>query len=250
MNKHSKFTLVVAITTLLYALPLIANAHYIWIERGAKTARVYYGEVAEVREQSPGRMDVIQGLKAASAGAVLGVKRTQRYFELNGVLASQIVAIEPSIEVKDWSSSGIGIVKPMYYARHSEWPLKAAITGSKEQKLDIQPVAGSKDTFLVLFDGKPLPKNKLVIVAPNDWEQEHKTDDAGKVKVMLPWQGQYVLEVIYKETLGGEFEGKKFDAVRHRSILTVVQPKGISPKGTGGGASSPGGMAQPMAMMN
>ena len=246
MNKHSKFTLVAAIATLLYALPLIANAHYIWIERGAKTARAYYGEVAEVREQSPGKMDDIKGLKAASAGVELGVKRTQRYFELNGALTSQIVAIEPSIAVKDWSASGIGIVKPMYYARHSEWPLKTAIASSKEQKLDIHPVAGSKDIFIVLFDGKPLAKNKLVIYAPNDWEQEHKTDDTGKVKVMLPWQGQYVLEVIYKETLAGEFEGKKFDAVRHRSILTVVQPKGINPKGTGGGASSMGGMAHPM----
>ena len=50
--------------SLASALPLMVNAHCIWIERVAKTAQLYFGEVAEVREQSPGRMDEIKGPKA------------------------------------------------------------------------------------------------------------------------------------------------------------------------------------------
>ena len=96
--------------------------------------------------------------------------------------------------------------------------------------------------------GKPLPKTKAVIYAPNDWEKEYKTDDAGQIKMALPWKGQYAIEVIYKEPSAGEFEGKKFDAFRHRAILTVVQPGGLSPKGTGGGASGMGMMADNMPM--
>lgn len=237
---------------LLCALPLLANAHYIWIERDAKTARIYFGEVAEVREQSPGRLDEIKAPRAwALATDVRGVpakpidlavKREPRYFSLSGTLTQELLATETGYMVKDWSASGIGIVKPMYYARHSSWPLKQALAPAKELKLDVQPVAGTKGTFVVLFDGKPLANNKVVIYAPNDWEQEHKTDERGQVKMALPWRGQYVVEAIYKEALAGEFEGQKFDAVRHRATLTVVQPGGLNPRGTGGGASGPGMM--------
>jgi len=236
----------------LCALPLVANAHYIWIERSAKDARIYFGEVAEVREQSPGRLDDIKaprawalaaaGSDAGGAGHELSAKRTRRYFALEGVLTPQLVASEVNYPVNDWSAYGIGIVKPMYYARHSVWPLRKPMAAVPELKVDIQPVVGSQDTFLVLFNGKPLAKNKIVVYAPNDWEQEHKTDEAGRVKLALPWRGQYVLETIYKEPVSGEFEGKKFDAIRHRATLTVVQPGGISIKGTGGGVSGPSAM--------
>ena len=132
--------------------------------------------------------------------------------------------------------------------RHSAWPLKQPITSSKELKLDIQPVAESTDSFVVLFDGKPLPKVKAVIYAPNDWEKQYKNDGAGQVKMLVPWKGQYVIEVIYKEPVPSEFEGNKFDAVRHRAILTVVQPSGFQPEGTGGNTSGMGIAAESAAL--
>ena len=42
---------------------------------------------------------------------------------LTGSLAPQLLATEAGYEVKDWTRQGIGIVKPMYYARHSAWPV-------------------------------------------------------------------------------------------------------------------------------
>jgi hypothetical protein len=252
-HKSSRpFTLAALGLAALCALPSVVHAHYIWIERGAKDARLYFGEVAEVREQSPGRMDDIRAPKAWALGAAvrgagnadhtLAVERTQRYFSLAGALSPQLIARETSYPVKDWSASGLGIVKPMYYARHSAWPLKQAVASTSELPLDIQPVHGSADAFLVLFNGKPLANTKLVVYAPNDWQQDHKTDDAGRVRLALPWHGQYVLEAIHKEPQAGEFEGKPFDTIRHRATLTVVQTRGISAKGTGGGASGHGAM--------
>lgn len=234
----------------LCTLPTMAQAHYIWIERSANNARLYFGEVAEVREQSPGRMDDIRSPQAwalgeagpSSGGAdhALNVERTQHYFTLGGTLTPQLIAHETHYPVKDWTANGLGVVKPMYYARHSTWPLKQAIAPASELPLDIQPVLGSTNAFLVLFNGKPLANTKLVVYAPNDWQQGHKTDDAGRVGLALPWRGQYVLEAIYKEPQAGEFEGKAFDTIRHRATLTVVQARGISTKGTGGGASGRG----------
>jgi len=223
----------------LCALPSVVHAHYIWIERGAKDARLYFGEVAEVREQSPGRMDDIRSPKAWALGAAvpgsdsadhtLMVKRTQRYFALAGALAPQLIAYETSYPVKDWSAQGLGTLKPMFYARHSAWPLKHAIASTAQLSLDIQPVPDSTDAFLVLFNAKPLANTKVVIYAPNNWQQEHKTDDAGRVRLALPWRGQYVLEAIHKEPQAGEFEGKAFEAIRHRATLTVLQARGTRP---------------------
>lgn len=245
----------------LCVLPSVVRAHYIWIERNAKDARLYFGEVAEVREQSPGRLDDIRAPKAwalsttevsgaAGIGHALTVERTQRYFTLGGSLTPQLVAREANYPVKDWSAQGMGIVKPTYYARHSAWPLKQAIGPASELPLDIQPVLDSTDAFLVLLNGKPLANTKVVIYAPNNWQQEHKTDDVGRVRMALPWRGQYVLEAIYKESQAGEFEGKPYDAIRHRATLTVVQPRGISINGTGGGASGPSAMHDAAGIAN
>lgn len=250
LRNFSPFKLAALSLAALCALPSVAQAHYIWIERNANTARLYFGEVAEVREQSPGRMDDIRAPKAWALGAAvpssggadhaLNVERTQHYFTLGGSLTPQLIARETHYPVKDWSANGLGIVKPMYYARHSAWPLKQAITPTSDLPLDIQPVLGSTNAFLVLFNGKPLTNTKLVVYAPNDWQQDHKTDDAGRVRLALPWRGQYVLEAIHKESQAGEFEGKPYDTIRHRATLTLVQASGLRTKGTGSGTSGPG----------
>ena len=233
-----------------FGLAAAASAHYLWIERDAKSARLYFGEVAEVREKSPGRMDEMPAPKAramsSTGGAELAVKKGPRFFALDGALTDQLVVTETGYAVKDWTKSGIGIVKPMYYARHSAWPVKSAVTSAPEMKLDIQPVAGQKNGFVLLFDGKPLAQNKVTLYAPNDWEKEYKTDDKGGVVMPLPWRGQYVVEVIFKEPSAGEFGGQKYEAFRHRATLTIMQPTGIATKGTGGGASGGAMMAHPM----
>ena len=228
-----------------------ASAHYLWIERDAKSARLYFGEVAEVRETSPGRMDEMpapnaRALSKVGAPAELLVKKGPRYFSLEGALTDQLVVTETGYVVKDWSKSGIGIVKPMFYARHSAWPVKTAALAAPDMKLDVMPVLGVKNGFVVMFDGKPLAKNKVMLYAPNDWEKEYKTDDKGAVVMPLPWRGQYVVEVIFKEPSAGEFGGQKYEAIRHRATLTMVQPGGLSAKGTGGGVSGVPMQGEPM----
>lgn len=230
-----------------------ANAHYIWIERDAKSAKLYFGEVNEVREKSPGRMDSIKAPTAwaGKTDTALTVTRTPAHFDLtaaagaakasnapnasNAGLGPQLLATEAGYGVQDWTRQGIGIVKPMFYARHSAFPVAA--TPDAQHRLDIVPVGGSRDRFQVTLGGKPLAKAKVNLYAPNDWSQDHRTGEDGTVKLPLPWRGQYVLEVIQKEDSAGEFDGKKFDAFRHRAILTIVKRDGLSFKGTGGGAS-------------
>jgi hypothetical protein len=91
--------------------------------------------------------------------------------------------------------------------------------------LDIVPT-GSAEQFKVWFKGQPLAKTAVTIYAPNGWWQEHKTGADGSVALARPWRGQYVIEVIFLEPTAGEFDGKKYNAVRHRATLTVQQADG------------------------
>ena len=128
----------------------------------------------------------------------------------------------------------------MFYARYSAWPLKTATLAAPEMKLDIQPVVGLKNGFIVMFNGMPLTQNKVTLYAPNDWEKEYKTDDKGGVVMPLPWRGQYVVEVIFKVPSAGEFGGQKYEAIRHRATLTVTQAGGISARVLAAGPPEPG----------
>lgn len=224
----------------LFALAPAAFGHYLWIERDGASARLYFGEVNEVREQSPGRLDDIVAprllaISADGAERELTVVRKRGSFALAGApAAADLIATEGRYAVQDWTRHGIGIVKPMFYARTSAWPARAAPARSAAMRLDVRPVAGLPRAIEVVFDGKPLAGAKVVVHAPNGWDQEHKTNEKGQAHVAMPWRGQYVFEVIHKEAVPGEFEGKRYDATRHRATLTVSQRSGISPAGTGG----------------
>lgn len=225
--------------TALFSLTPAVFAHYLWIERDGAQARVYFGEVNEVREQSPGRLDEIVAprlLAIAGDGAEreLAAQRRRGSFAVAGAgRADTLVAIEARYAVQDWTRHGIGVVKPMFYARSSAWPATSPLATSAAMRLDVRPAPGRTQAVEVLFDGKPLAGAKVVVHAPNGWDQEHKADEQGRAQVSMPWRGQYVVEAIHKEAAAGEFEGKRFEAVRHRATLTVVQRSGVNAAGTG-----------------
>jgi uncharacterized GH25 family protein len=203
-----------------------AAAHYIWIEQDeAHHARLYFGEYQEqLREASGGRLDKIKGPKAwkldtSGNRQTLKITRQSDHFDLGVVNPiSPIIAEEPAYDVMDLSKYGYGIVKPMFYARFSPLPLRS--NGKPELALDILPAAESSSAFAVYFRNEPLARAKVMIYAPNQWMQEHRTDENGAVRITTPWPGHYVLDVVHVEKQPGEFQGKTFEAIRHRATLT------------------------------
>lgn len=218
-----KFT--VLLISLLLCQP--AAAHYIWIEQDRLDAKhLYFGEVEEgLRETSPGRLDDIRSPLAHSPTGPMSVVRRENHFYLGASRpGTPAVASELGFEVRDWTKSGLGIVKPMYYARYStQQPDEPAIA---QLPLDIRPVPGKRDAFVVTFRGQPLAKTKVTVVAPNTWTQEHRSDDAGQVFINLPWRGMYLLQAIHTEQAPGEFNGARFQVQRHRATLTFVSARG------------------------
>jgi len=133
-----------------------------------------------------------------------------------------VIATETGYEVKDWTKSGLGIVKPMFYARLiGSVPTSAA----EAMTLDILPT-GKAGEFQVVFRGAPLTGIDVRIIAANAWTREASADKDGKVHFDLPWRGQYILHVVKLEKATGEFKGVAYEAVRHRATATFNVSRG------------------------
>lgn len=222
---------------LLLAATLIAGAaqaHGLWIEQTGDTKTLFFGEPENaLKEKFPGRLESIKAPQASLIGAdgaktAVKATRTAAGFDLGTSTPQQtLLVVEPSMEVKDWSKNGLGIVKPMFYARFAAAPLAPA---KPELALDIVPLAplagNLGPAFMVAYKGQPVAKAKVTVIAPNTWTQEHGSDEQGRIVINTPWRGQYVLEITHTDNTPGEFEGKRYESSRHRATLTFIQAAG------------------------
>jgi uncharacterized GH25 family protein len=226
----------IALKSLLLAAAALAGAaqaHGLWIEQTGDTKTLFFGEPDNaLKEKFPGRLESIKAPQATLIGADGGktaakVARGANGFDLGASPATQtLLATEATMEVMDWSKSGLGIVKPMFYARFAPAPL---VLARPEMTLDIVPIApigGHANAFLVAYKGQPVAKAKVTVIAPNTWTQEHRSDDQGRFVINTPWRGQYVLEITHTDETPGEFDAKRYPSSRHRATLTFVQPTG------------------------
>ncbi len=208
----------------------IAQAHGIWIEQTGDTKTLFYGEPQNaLKERFPGRLENIKAPTAMTVSAdgiatSVGVARGGNGFALGVSVPGQtMLASETGMEVKDWTSYGNGIVKPMFYAR-----IMALSTppGKQWLPLDMIPLAGSTNAFAVIYNQQPLAKAKVTVISPNTWVQEVTSDAQGQIVINTPWRGQYVLEVTHSDKLAGEFGGVRFESTRSRTMVTFVSATG------------------------
>lgn len=216
------------------AIAPVARAHYLWWEvKPAGQPALRFGEFEnDLREKSPGRLDTITGAAAFALSreggtAPLPLERKTSSLapaESSTLPATALVAHELTMEVKDWCAYGLGIVKPMFYARFEpKWPTAGQSAASLA--LDIVPLTDGR--VRVLLRGAPIPKVKLLVHAPNGWSkelEEFSADGTTTAPILTPWPGLYVLEVIHLETAPGEFGGKPYEAIRHRATLAIRIP--------------------------
>jgi hypothetical protein len=202
-----------------------AGAHAIWIEPVEGAAHVCFGEYgANLREKTGGALDKVTALEVmplvTNATDKLGFTRQADFLLLTNkeqpIADKQAMTVQAiKSNVRDSKDPKIGMIKPMQYARFAIADSEAASLLA----LDIQPIA--KDAYKVNFHGQALAKTKVMVTAPNQWQRELKTNDAGEVHFDKPWDGLYLIEATYVEASKGEFEGDKYDAIRHVSTLSI-----------------------------
>lgn len=198
-----------------------ANAHYLWIEQPEEgNAVVRFGEFNEgLIEQSPGRMDEMPSVEAFAGDKPLTVTSLPHGFLLSTKVGKEgLTAHEGDYAVKDWRANGIGLAKPMYYARFGPTSMP---------RLDLDIVAAATGGAVQIFlHGRPLSLASVNIYAPNGWSRSERADKDGRLTIITPWRGQYVLEVIHAEVAPGSFKGVAYDIVRHRATLTLIENAG------------------------
>lgn len=214
-------------------LPSFAQAHYLWLEQGSGGSHLYFGEYEEMlRETSPGRLDEMPGPEIRAIhrdGQATAIAATREHGGFAFGRPSRdtaVVASESGYAVKDWTRAGIGIVKPMFYARLIG---ATAAQAGEPMTLDIVPAAtGEAGAFRVLFRGAPLAGVDVRIIAPNAWTREASTDKDGVARFAFPWRGQYILHIVHLERTPGTFQGTPYEAVRHRATATLYVPNGAA----------------------
>ena len=215
--------------TLAILAPSAAQAHYLWLEQDKAGGHLYFGEYEEMlRERSPGRLDEMPApeirtvTSSGQSSAVQATREAGGFAFARPPRGTSIVATEGAYEVKDWTRAGIGIVKPMFYARLVDG---VPASDAEAMTLDILPTATAGE-FRVVFRGAPLAATDVRIIAPNAWTREATTDKEGKVHFDFPWRGQYILHVVRLEKTPGKFNGVAYEAMRHRTTATINVSRG------------------------
>ena len=213
-----------------------ASAHTIWLEREGDGVRLYFGEFDEnLREASPGLLDRLKPeAKVAGSDTALKVDKTAGFFAVTGTVAPDDSVVAENVAINE---------------RRGERPTKVlnrlgarTVADFKERPatntLDIVP-AGKPGLFKVFYQGKPLAKAKLELIAESGWKREFKTDEQGAVEASMPWRGGYVIEVQHTDATPGKMGEEAYDSIRCASTLFFrvaegmqgpLQPPLVTPK--------------------
>lgn len=222
---HSRFLRAAAMAALVsFGLAGGAAAHSIWVEREGDGARIYFGEFDEnLREGSPGLLDRLKPeAKVAGTDKPLKLDRQATFFVVAGPLGKDDSIVAENVAVTERRGDKPTKVLNRLGARY--------VADFKEQApvntLDIVP-AGKPGLFKVFYQGKPLAKAKVELIAESGWKRDFKTDEQGAFEASLPWRGGYVIEVAHTDAAPGKLGEEAYDSARSASTLFVRVGDGI-----------------------
>ena len=196
----------------LVGMSMPLAAHQLWLERGGSVINEYFGHWPNFKEKEEGdRLKAIKGVDISPKGAYLKTVRQSDHVEILVKTIGDIGLIEVMEPRKgkfvDFT------VRTIFLAREGRSESKSLL------ELDMVPESPNSNTFTVMLNGKPLPKSKVVLTAPNTWNKNFMSDEAGKVSIQTPWLGSYVAQVNFTDKTKGEVGGKVYEQTNY--IMTL-----------------------------
>lgn len=169
----------------LLSLPVMAQAHEVWIERdGSGPARIYLGEPAEA--MPVGGDPEFAKLKAPKllSPSQPPPRRMAGFIEVDA----------PAGDVRAWDDNVFAPWGPegkkegaIYYARAGRVDTRA------QMPFEIVPAAANGDRFILVRDGKPVAGHAVTVVTPDKWSKKFITDSSGGIDLSLRGKGRYLL---------------------------------------------------------
>jgi Domain of unknown function (DUF4198) len=204
-----------------------ASAHHLWIEADGSGARLYFGEFDEnLREASPGLLDRFKPLPEAkvvgAATQPLKVEKQPNAFVLSGTVAAadSIIAEQARITERKQDEKVLRTLNHLA----ARWVPDLA-DRAPALTLDVVPT-GKAGAFKVVYDGKPLAKAKVELIAESGWKKELHSDEQGAFAVALPWRGTYVIEIEHADNKGGGEGASAYDRKRFVTSLSFKVAQG------------------------
>lgn len=206
-------------------------AHEIWLEPTEQGVKAFAGEFhLNAREGTPGMIDKLKQpsarLETANGTQPLSAQRQADGIAFDVKLAAghSVVFEEKGYPLFDDEHKGKKVKGAWFPA--ARWVSShAAIKPSL--LLDMVPT-GQVGEFAVSLNGQPLPKAEIEVVAQSGWLRTLETDAQGKIKLSLPWQGQYVLVANYTDTQGGKLAGQPYRKAYLTTSLSFTQNEGLA----------------------
>jgi hypothetical protein len=197
-----------------------AGAHALWLESDkgeTATSKLYFGEYAEdKRETSPGKLDnivqpTVAVIDANGTEKSVEASRENNYFAIPGGGATVLVqALKQPIR-EPQGDNPAPVLRRFLYAR---------LGSGGSLPLDIH---NSGNMLRLSFQGKPVSKAEVVIVAPNGWEKHLHTDEKGEAPLAVLEPGLYVVEAKHELINPGNFEGKAYAVESHKVTLSIYK---------------------------
>ncbi len=199
-----------------------ARGHSIWIEETPdKGLCLRFGEIGEVIETSPGRLDAFKSVRAwaVATNQFEVTKQKDHFLFAKAAVSAVTLAEDQGLAVS--SRGGQPARKPNFYAR---WQPAKAGAGTPGLTLDVVPEAKA-GTFRVYFRGQPLAGAKLATHSNSGAaETALETDAEGRFTFVATKPGLYLIICSHREPLAGFAGGLPYEAVGHNCTLSFRQP--------------------------
>lgn len=199
---------------LALALPAVADAHEIWVERdGTGPARIYLGEPAEALP--PGGDPEFKRLVAPRIVGQAGARLQRKAGYLEAAVPAGDVRVTDDSVFAPWGDAGAkeGVV---YYARAGRAETATAMP------YEIAPLTAGGHRFALMQGGKPMPAAKITVITPDRKSVELTADAEGGVTVPVAAKGRYLLTAAQAETGKLRVAGGPVDKLHHIATTSFV----------------------------
>lgn len=209
------------ITLALSLTSCSAFGHYIWIEpESPNQANLYFGEWhnGEV-ETEDRRLSRIQANNITPSTHIQSIDRRHDHIAIHLKQPGDFAITEaqsPRIK-KNRTDSVRHVLLARTGRNHTQSWLE----------FDLTPTVKDSQTFTLTYQGKPLAKSRVTVMAPNRWQKSFKTDQNGQITIQTPWKGFYLLKAKYIDNQPGKVGQKPYDQTEYNLTLTFRTSQGI-----------------------
>ncbi|MDZ7936334.1 MAG: hypothetical protein U5M51_15495 [Emticicia sp.] len=228
----------VSLIIVIVLLPILSIAHGYWLEvQGSGKVnepakiQIFYGEFENQRRETGKLLDKMSEIKIFILdvqGNKTEILMSQTNTHWEGVFTPkivgfyQIIGINDTREVQDFTKHNLGIIRPVQYLRTNYQVGELADEQTAANALDILLKQSGENLMLSIWkENEAFAKTKVKIINPEGWVKEKMTNENGKIQIKTNMKGLYLVELEYIDKTAGSFKGKPYETVRYRCETTL-----------------------------